>query len=76
MKIYPNPTISNCVVEAYNGLLSTYWLLNHSDASLMLDNKVIYGLCQNNLNTKRPSYDNLNTLIANVISSMTAKFKS
>ena len=45
-EIYPSPTISNCVVEPYNALLATHWLLDHTEASLMLDNEAIYGLCQ------------------------------
>ena len=56
IEIYPSPTISNCVVEPYNALLATHWLLDHTDVSLMLDNEAIYGLCQKNLNIRRPSY--------------------
>ena len=74
-EIYPSPTISNCVVEPYNALLATHWLLDHTEVSLMLDNEAIYGICQKNLNIKRPSYDNLNRLIAKVISSMTASLR-
>ena len=27
---YPSPTISTCVVEPYNALLTTHWLLDHT----------------------------------------------
>jgi len=74
-EIYPSPNISTCIVEPYNGLLSTHWLLDHTDVSLVLDNEAIYGICQKKLNIARPSYDNLNRIIAKVISSMTAALR-
>jgi tubulin alpha len=74
-ELYPSPTISTCVVEPYNALLSTHWLLDHTEVSLMLDNEAIYEICQKNLNLKRPSYENLNRLISKVISSMTASLR-
>ena len=30
-EIYPSWTINNCVVEPYNALLATHWLLNHTE---------------------------------------------
>jgi tubulin alpha len=74
-ELYPSPTISTCVVEPYNALLATHWLLDHTEVSLLLDNEAIYELCQKNLSLKRPSYDNLNRLISKVISSMTASLR-
>jgi len=41
----------------------------------MGDNEAIYGICQKKLNIARPSYDNLNRIIAKVISSMTAALR-
>merc|ERR1719499_1036639 len=61
-----------CIVEPYNGLLSTHWLLDHTDVSLVLDNEALYSICQKKLDIKKPSYINLNFLIAKVVSSMTA----
>jgi tubulin alpha len=74
-EVYPSPTISTCIVEPYNALLTTHWLLDHTEVSLLLDNEAIYGLCQKNLNIKHPSYENLNRLISKVISSMTASLR-
>jgi len=74
-EIYPSPNISTCIVEPYNGLLSTHWLLDHTDVSLVLDNEAIYSICQASLDIKKPSYDNLNRIIAKVISSMTAALR-
>merc|ERR1712193_276881 len=74
-EIYPSPNISTCIVEPYNGLLSTHWLLDHTDVSLVLDNEALYGICQNKLDIKRPGYVQLNKIIAKVISSMTAALR-
>merc|ERR1712218_389424 len=65
-EVYPSPTISTCVVEPYNAMLTTHWLLDHTEVSVVLDNEAIYEICQKNLDIKRPSYDTLNRLIAPV----------
>merc|ERR1712051_814379 len=66
---------STCIVEPYNGLLSTHWLLDHTNVSLVLDNEAIYGICQKKLDIKKPSYEHLNRVIAKVVSSMTAALR-
>jgi len=74
-EIYPSPNISTCIVEPYNGLLSTHWLLDHTDVSLVLDNEALYGICQKKLDIKKPSYKDLNMIISKVVSSMTAALR-
>ena len=43
--------------------------------SILLDNEAIYEICQKWLDRKRPSYGNLNRLIAKAVSSMTASLR-
>merc|ERR1719277_2068231 len=74
-EIYPAPKISTCIVEPYNSMLSTHWLLDHTEVSVMLDNEAIHGICQKQLDIARPSYEQLNCIIAKVISSMTASLR-
>jgi len=74
-EIYPAPKISTCIVEPYNAMLSTHWLLDHTEVSVILDNEAIYGICQKQLDVARPSYKQLNCIIAKVISSMTASLR-
>merc|ERR1712241_1237042 len=74
-EIYPAPKISTCIVEPYNAMLSTHWLLDHTEVSILLDNEAIYGICQKQLDIDRPSYANLNMVISKVISSMTASLR-
>lgn len=73
--IYPSPQISTAVVEPYNSILSTHSLLEHTDVAVMLDNEAIYDICQRNLDVSRPTHTNLNRLIAQVISSLTASLR-
>jgi len=74
-EIYPAPKISTCIVEPYNAMLSTHWLLDHTEVSMLLDNEAIYGICQKQLDVDRPSYKDLNIIISKVISSMTASLR-
>jgi len=74
-EVYPSPTISTCVVEPYNSLLTTHWLLDHTEISIVLDNEAIYEICQKDLSLKRPDYDTLNRMIAKSVSSMTASLR-
>merc|ERR1719195_1284045 len=66
-EVYPAPNLSTCIVEPYNAMLSTHWLLDHTEVSLMLDNEAIYAICQRQLGTKRPSYSDLNIVISKVV---------
>jgi tubulin alpha len=58
--------VSTAVVEPYNSVLSTHSLLEHTDVAVMLDNEAVYEHTKRLLNIDRPSYTNLNRLIAQV----------
>uniref|UniRef100_A0A915L6A7 Tubulin alpha chain n=1 Tax=Romanomermis culicivorax TaxID=13658 RepID=A0A915L6A7_ROMCU len=73
--IYPAPRVSTAMVEPYNSILMTHTTLEHSDCSFMVDNEAIYDLCTKNLKLIRPTYTNLNRLIAQVVSSITASLR-
>ncbi|KAG2176673.1 hypothetical protein INT44_007337 [Umbelopsis vinacea] len=73
--IYPAPQVSTAVVEPYNAILTTHTTLEHSDVSFMVDNEAIYDICRRNLDIQQPSYSNLNRLIAQVVSSITASLR-
>jgi len=74
-EVYPAPSISTCIVEPYNGLLSTHWLLDHTEVSLVLDNEALYGICTSNLKINQVQYHHLNKLCAKSISCMTAALR-
>jgi len=73
--VYPSPQVSTAVVEPYNSVLSTHSLLEHTDVAVMLDNEAIYDICKRSLGIEKPTYTNLNRLIAQVISSLTASLR-
>ncbi|KYR02696.1 Tubulin alpha-1B chain [Tieghemostelium lacteum] len=73
--IYPSPQLSTSVVEPYNSVLSTHSLLEHTDASFMMDNESKYDIIRRQLGVDRPSYQNLNRLIAQVISTLSASLR-
>jgi len=73
--VYPSPEVSTAVVEPYNSVLSTHGLLEHTDVAFMLDNEAIYDICRDNLKIEKPTYNNLNRLVAQVISSLTASLR-
>merc|ERR1712124_4771 len=73
--VYPSPQISTAVVEPYNSVLTTHSMLEHAEVVNVWDNEAIYGICKRNLDVARPTYSNLNRLICQVISSMTASVR-
>lgn len=73
--IYPSPKVATAVVEPYNSILTTHTTLEHSDCSFLLDNEAIFDICEKNLGIVRPSYLNLNRIIAQVVSSITASLR-
>ncbi|KAF8663435.1 hypothetical protein AX16_001005 [Volvariella volvacea WC 439] len=73
--VYPAPQLSSSVVEPYNSVLTTHTTLEHSDCSFMVDNEAIYDICKKNLGVTSPSFSNLNRLIAQVVSSITASLR-
>ena len=67
--------MSTAVVEPYNSILTTHTTLEHSDCAFMVDNEAIYDICRRNLDIERPTYTNLNRLIGQIVSSITASLR-
>merc|ERR1712172_149606 len=55
--------------------LTTHTTLEHSDCAFMVDNEAIYDICRRNLDIERPTYSNLNRLIGQIVSSITASLR-
>lgn len=73
--VYPAPQISTAVVEPYNAVLMTHATLEHSDCCFVMDNEACYEICQRKLDIARLTYTNLNRILAQVISSITASLR-
>ena len=70
-----SPQIATAVVEPYSSILTTHTTLEHSDCAFMVDNEAIYDICRRNLDIERPTYTNLNRLIGQIVSSITASLR-
>jgi tubulin alpha len=73
--VYPAPQLSSSVAEPYNSVLTTHTTLKHFDCLFLVDNEVIYDIGKKNLGVSLPSFPNLNRLIAQVVSSITASLR-
>ena len=62
-------------MEPYNSILTTHTTLEHSDCAFMVDNEAIYDICRRNLDIERPTYTNLNRLMGQIVSSITASLR-
>ncbi|CAK65272.1 unnamed protein product (macronuclear) [Paramecium tetraurelia] len=73
--IYPSPETSEAMVEPYNSIFATSSLLEHSEVCIAMDNQALYDICKNGLGVETPKYSNLNRIIAQAISSITASIR-
>lgn len=67
--------VSTAVVEPYNAVFQTHNAMNHSDCAFIVDNEAIYDICRRKLGIDHPAYINLNRLIGQVVSSITASLR-
>lgn len=67
--------LSTTIVEPYNALLATHWLIDHLEVSVVFDNEAIYNICQEKLDMRKIDYEHINKLVAKVISSTTASLR-
>src|SRR3990167_9045734 len=72
--VFPSPRMSTAVVEPYNTVLACENLIKYSDVAFVLDNEAMYETCERALKIP-PSYKNINDLIAQTVSSMTASLR-
>ncbi|KAF8565911.1 hypothetical protein P879_02432 [Paragonimus westermani] len=73
--VYPAPHISTAIVEPYNAILNTHTTLELSDCVFMVDNEALYSVLRQKLAVDRPSYVNVNRLLCQVVSSITAALR-
>jgi len=70
--VVPSPKVSDTVVEPYNATLSTHQLVENADEVMCIDNEALYNICFKTLKLTTPSYGELNHLISQVMSGITA----
>ncbi len=72
--VFPSPKCTG-VVEPYNCVLGTHGLTEHAEAVFMLDNESLYTICKKSLHVESPTFSNVNRLIAQLVSSVTASIR-
>lgn len=73
--VYPSQNMATSVVEPYNAVLSTHALMEYVDVTAVLEVEALYNVCANRMRIERPNYTNLNRIVAQLISSMTASLR-
>jgi tubulin alpha len=73
--IYPGTKYSTAVVEPYNCIMTAHSAHEHTDVVLQFDNEAMYEICKNHLHIPRPSYNNLNRILTQVLSSVTCSLR-
>lgn len=71
--IYPAPKISPIIVEPYNAVLTTHACMDTEDVCFIFDNEALYDILGRLLDVPRPTYTNLNRLMAQVFLLITIK---
>ena len=73
--IYPGTQLRSAIVEPYNAIFCTHSTMEHSDCTFLIDNEAIYDICRRDLEVQRPNYSHLNSLIGQIVSSITASLR-
>jgi tubulin alpha len=73
--VYPAQDVSVSVMEPYNTTLAAHCMLEHSDCAFMIDNQAMYDICHRNLDIEHCTYANLNRIVAQMISGITASLR-
>nr|XP_023022659.1 tubulin alpha-1 chain-like [Leptinotarsa decemlineata] len=73
--IFPAPRVSTIIVEPYNAVLATNASIEHEDVCFVMDNEAVYDILNRSLDTPRPTYTNLNRLLGQVVSAVTASLR-
>jgi len=73
--VYPSPQMGTAVVEPYNTILTTHHSMDYVDCSFLVDNEAVYQINKDKLDIQQPTYVDLNHLISQIMSSVTASLR-
>eukprot|EP00118_Oscarella_pearsei_P027686 m.311285 g.311285 ORF g.311285 m.311285 type:complete len:480 (+) comp64270_c0_seq1:356-1795(+) len=73
--VYPSPRMSTAMVEPYNAVFTTHMTMEHTDCTFLFDNEALYDLCHDRCDVQLPRYIDMNRIVAQVISSVTASIR-
>ncbi|MHA1583641.1 MAG: tubulin beta chain [Promethearchaeota archaeon] len=73
--ILPSPLLSDAVVEPYNAILSLDKLIQYADETVVIDNHALFQIVHKNMGIADPVYDDLNNVISQALSDITASLR-
>ncbi|OAI56928.1 hypothetical protein AYO49_03290 [Verrucomicrobiaceae bacterium SCGC AG-212-N21] len=73
--IMPSPQVSSVVTEPYNTVFALNTLRRVADACLIFDNEALFELAHRKWNIESPTVDDLNLLITEVLTGLTASMR-
>ena len=73
--ILPSPLLSDAVVEPYNAILSLDKLIQYADETVVIDNHALFQIVTKNMGIEDPMYDDLNQVISQALSDITASLR-
>eukprot|EP00916_Digyalum_oweni_P002917 GHVL01005378.1.p1 GENE.GHVL01005378.1~~GHVL01005378.1.p1 ORF type:complete len:627 (+),score=110.79 GHVL01005378.1:68-1948(+) len=72
---FPNPNVSDIVLEPYNCILGTNDLIDLSDLTFVSDNGALMDICQRTLKLNIPRFPQMDNINARVLSGITASLR-
>ena len=73
--ILPSPQVSSVVTEPYNTVFALNTLRRLADSCLIFDNEALFELANRKWNIENPTVDDLNLLITEVLTGLTASMR-
>ena len=73
--IFPSENVSDCVVEPYNSIFAMNYLIENCDENMMIGNEALFKICGKRFKIEKPTYGDLNFIIANAMSGVTSSLR-
>lgn len=70
--VFPSPKLSTVIIEPYNTVLNTHMGLEYADCVFIVDNEALWDICTNLLSIQKANFVNINRLVSQVVSNITA----
>jgi tubulin alpha len=69
-QLVPSPQVCTTIVEPYNTSLCHHYMMDKVQTKILMENEALYDLCMLQQEIERPTYHDLNSLVANVVTSI------
>ena len=73
--VFPSSKLSYYPTEAYNAIFASHYLLERQASTYVFENEALHQICQTQLDLEKPTYQDLNGLIAPIMSSVTTGWR-